>query len=230
MWRCPLGRIINARPSLDEGIIRKFVELQNVMSVSCVVSDALERNGTMHSSLKMRSVVKPFIGPAFTVRLTPGFLVDCLVIFEHARKGDVIVIDAFGETETSIWGGLMSGLARNAGIAGAVVDGSVRDTDEARMLGFPIVSRSVSPRAAHSAYTKIFDPIELNVPVSAGGLVVNPGDIVVADEIGVSVVPYADAEAVYERAAEQAKREEATRAEILRGAKVDELLAKFGRI
>jgi 3-hexulose-6-phosphate synthase/6-phospho-3-hexuloisomerase len=225
-----LGKIINARPTLNEGLIKKFVDLQKVMSVSCVVGDALEREGIMHSSMKMRSVVKPFIGPAFTVKLVPGFLVDCLVIFEHAKKGDVIVIDAFGETETSIWGGLMSGLARNAGIAGAVVDGSVRDTDEARMLGFPIVSRSVSPRAAHSAYTKIFEPIELYGPVSAGGVVVRAGDIVVADEIGVTVVPYAEAEGVYERAAEQARREEETRAEILRGASVDELLAKFGRI
>ncbi|MEN6363681.1 MAG: hypothetical protein ABFC75_03870 [Rectinema sp.] len=225
-----MDRIIGKRPRLDEDLIKKFVALKDVMSVSCVVGDALEREGIMHSSMKMRSVAAPFIGPALTVKLVPGFLVDCLVIFEHAKPGDVIVIDAFGETETSIWGGLMSGLARSAKIAGAVVDGSVRDTDEARMLGFPIVSRSVSPRAAHSAYTKIFEPIELYGDISAGGVVVHPGDIIVADEIGVTVVPYEEAEAVYERAADQAKREEATRNEILRGATVDELLAKFGRI
>lgn len=225
-----MAQKIFARPQLNEELLQKFASLQNVMSISCVVGDALERQGSMHSSMKMRSIVKPFIGPAFTVKLVPGFLVDCLAIYEHAKKGDVIVIDAFGETETSIWGGLMSGLARNAGIAGAVVDGSVRDTDESRMLGFPIVSRAVSPRAAHSAYTKIFEPIELNGVISAGGVVVRAGDIIVADEIGVTVVPYEEAEGVYARAAEQAKREEETRAEILRGASVDELLAKFGRI
>ena len=63
------------------------------------------------------------------------------MIFEHAKPGDVIVIDAFGDTETSIWGGLMSGLARNAGIVGAVIWGSARDIDESKMLDFPIVTK-----------------------------------------------------------------------------------------
>jgi len=225
-----MKQAVDSMPRLDEDLMEKFVALKGVMSISCVVSDALERKGTMHSSMKMRSVVTPFIGPAFTVKLVPGFLVDCLAIFEHAERGDVVVIDAFSETETSIWGGLMSGLARSAGIVGAVVDGSVRDTDEARMLNFPIVSRSVSPRAAHSAYTKIFEPIELLGDISAGGLIVHAGDIVVADEIGVAVVPFEEAETVYERAAEQARREEETRKDILKGATVKELLAKFGRI
>ena len=225
-----MKKLIHPRPQLDEALLAKFAALKSVISVSCVVGDALERDGIMDSTMKMRSVATPFIGPALTVKLVAGYLVDCLAIFEHARSGDVIVIDAFGETETSIWGGLMSGLARSAGIAGVVVDGSVRDTDEARMLGFPIVSRSVSPRAAHSAFTKVFEPLELFGTVQAGGVVVRAGDIVVADEIGVTVVPQQDAPSVYERAVEQAKREELTRAEVLRGATVEELLAKFGRI
>lgn len=225
-----MKKIVHERPSTDETLARKFAELRNVVSVSCVVGDALERDGIMDSGMKMRSVPTPFIGPALTVRLVAGYLVDCLEIFEHARKGDVVVIDAFGETETSIWGGLMSGLARAAGIAGVVVDGSVRDTDEARMLGFPVVSRSVSPRAAHSAFTKVFEPIELFGDVQAGGVIVRAGDIVVADEIGVTVVPQRDAPQVYERAVEQAQREEATRQEVLKGATVEQLLAKFGRI
>lgn len=200
------------------------------MSISCVVGDCMERDSIMYSEMKMRSVNKPFIGPAFTVKLSTGLLADCLAIFSYAKPGDVIVIDAFGETETSIWGGLMSGLARNAGIAGTVVYGSVRDTDEARMLDFPIVSKSVSPREAHSALTHLWEPIELDCPVSCAGIIVNPGDIVVADEIGVSVVPYDQAEEVYERAVKQAAAEEATRKDILAGAKVEELLKKYGRI
>ena len=225
-----MKRIINERPELDSRIIEKFASLESVMSVSCVVSDCMERDGVMSSEMKMRSVNKTFIGPAFTVKLQSGFLCDCLDIFKYVKPGDVVVIDAFGDTETSIWGGLMSGLARNAGAKGVVIWGSARDTDEAKMLGFPIVSRSVCPREAHSALTQIFDPVEFETPVVCGGVIVNPGDLVVADEIGVAVVPYKDAETVYEKAIKQAANEQGCREEILKGATVPELLAKFGRI
>ncbi|MGD0726335.1 MAG: RraA family protein [Spirochaetia bacterium] len=225
-----MKKIIGDHARTDAAILAKFLSLREVMSVSCVVSDAQERQNVMHSAMKMRSIVQSFIGPALTVKLTAGDIVDCLEIFQVAQKGDVVVIDAFGESETSIWGGLMSGLARAAGVVGVVIDGSARDTDEARMLGFPVVSRSVSPRASHSAYSGRFEPIEINTPVVCGGLRVNPGDIVVADEIGVTVVPSADAGEVYERARAQADKEEKTRADILKGLSVKELLAKYGRL
>ena len=215
---------------VDEAGLKKFLSLKEVMSVSCVVSDAQEREGVMRSDMTMRSVNKTFIGPALTVKLTAGDIVDCLPIYEVAMPGDVIVIDAFGESETSIWGGLMSGLARAAGIVGVVIDGSARDIDEARMLDFPIVSKSVSPRAAHSAYSNRFEPIEINTPVVCGGVLVHPGDMIVADEIGVTVVPRDDLEIVYKKAKKQAEKEEATRNEILKGATVAELLKKFGRL
>jgi len=225
-----MKKIIGDHARTDAAILAKFLSMREVMSVSCVVSDAQERQNVMHSAMKMRSIVQSFIGPALTVKLTAGDIVDCLEIFQVAQKGDVVVIDAFGESETSIWGGLMSGLARAAGVVGVVIDGSARDTDEARMLGFPVVSRSVSPRASHSAYSGRFEPIEINTPVVCGGLRVNPGDIVVADEIGVTVVPSADAGEVYERARAQADKEEKTRADILKGLSVKELLAKYGRL
>jgi regulator of RNase E activity RraA len=225
-----MKKIIGDHARTDSAMLEKFLSLRKVMSVSCVVSDSQERQNVMHSALKMRSIVQSFIGPALTVKLTAGDIVDCLEIFDVAEKGDVVVIDAFGESETSIWGGLMSGLARAAGVVGVVIDGSARDTDEARMLGFPIVSRSVSPRASHSAYSGRFEPIEINTPVVCGGVRVNPGDIVVADEIGVTVVPSADAAEVYEKARAQADKEEKTRADILKGLSVKELLAKYGRL
>ncbi len=225
-----MRKIIADHAAVDEEMLAKYVSLREVMSVSCVVSDAQERNNVMHSSLKMRSGLKPFIGPALTVKLSAGDIVDCLVIFDVAKAGDVVVIDAFGETETSIWGGLMSGLARAAGVRGVVIDGSARDIDEARLLDFPIVSKSVSPRASHSAYSNRFEPIEINSAIVCGGVLVRPGDMIVADEIGVTVVPSAELAAVYERAREQADKEARTRADILMGLSVKELLAKYGRI
>lgn len=224
-------KIINPRrDDLDSVLIANCVEMKDTLSVSAVFSDALNRDGVMDHEIKFKSANKPFIGTALTVKLKPGDIVDCLPIFDIAKPGDVVVIDANGTPNTSIWGGLMSGLARAAGVVGAVVDGSVRDTDEAKLLDFPVAARSVSPRAAHSAYTGRTKPIEINVPVTCGGQIVNPGDLVVADELGVTVVPYDLLAEVYPLAKEQAAKEEATRAEILNGATVEELLAKFGRI
>jgi len=225
-----MKNIVNDRPEINQEIVDKYLSMEDVLSLSCVVGDAMERDNIMKSYMQMRSVNKKIIGPALTVKLTPGCIVDCLAIFDIAKPGDVVVIDAFGESETSIWGGLMSGLCMAAGVKGVIIDGSARDTDESRMLGFPIVSRHVSPRAAHSAYTKLFEPIEINTPIVCGGITVKPGDLVVADEIGVSVVPSEDMEKVYPVAREQADKEEATRNEILKGATVQELLEKFGRI
>lgn len=223
-------KIINDRPSIDDNLVKKCRDMVGVMSASAVFSDAQKRDGVMDHEIKFRSVNKPFIGTALTVKLSPGDIVDCLPIFDIAQPGDVVVIDANGTANTSIWGGLMSGLARAAGVAGAVIDGSARDTDESKLLDFPIASRSVSPRAAHSAESGRITPIEINVPVVCGGQIVNPGDLVVADEIGVTVVKYENLEAVYESAIELASNEEKVRKEILAGATVAELLEKFGRI
>lgn len=225
-----MSKIIHPRPDINEDMIAKFTAMKDVLSISCVMTDAQDRDNVMRSDIKFRTVNKPFIGPALTVRLTAGDIVDCLDIFEIAQPGDVVVIDAFGESETSIWGGLMSGLAKAAGIAGAVVDGSVRDTDESKLLDFPIASKAVCPRAAHSAYSGRTEPIEINGTICCGGVIVRPGDLIVADEIGVTAVPSADFAEVYEKAKEQADKEEATRAMIAEGWSVEQLLKKFGRI
>lgn len=222
--------IVNRRPDVREELIRPFREMESVYSLSCVVGDAMEREQIMRHDMKPKSVRKKIIGPAVTVKLTAGDIVDCLKIFEIAKEGDVVVIDAFGETETSIWGGLMSGLAKNAGIVGAVIDGSCRDTDEAEMLDFPIIAKASGPRASHTAFSGRKEPIAINVPISCGGVLVYPGDLIVGDDIGVAVVPYGELEEVYRKAREQADREIATREEILKGASADELLKKFGRI
>lgn len=225
-----MKNIVKPHAKVNQKLIDKFLEMKNVYSLSAILSDAQERDNVMRHTIKQRTVNKRIIGPALTVKLTPGDIVDCLVIFEIAHRGDIVVIDAFSESETSIWGGLMSGLSKAAGIVGVVIDGSSRDTDEAKMLDFPIYSTYVSPRGSHTAYSGRKEPIEINTPIVCGGVIVCPGDLVVADEIGVTVAPADDLEEIYVRAKEQAEKEEVTRAEILNGATVKELLEKFGRI
>jgi 3-hexulose-6-phosphate synthase/6-phospho-3-hexuloisomerase len=204
--------------------------MEGVLSLSCVVADAQDRDNVMRSYMKPRTVEKKVIGPAFTVKLTAGDLIDYLDVFKHIKAGDVLVVDAFGETETSVFGGLMAGLCRAAGVIGAVVDGSIRDIDEARMLGFPMFSKAVGPRSTHTPGSQRMDPYEFNTPIVCAGVAVNPGDLIVADEIGVTVVPQQNLAKVYERAKQQAAVEEAARKEILKGKTIEELLAQFGRL
>jgi regulator of RNase E activity RraA len=146
------------------------------------------------------------------------------------RSGDVIVVDAGGETETSVCGGLMGGLAKNRGIAGMIIDGAGRDIDELRAIRFPVFTRSITARGTHTMLSGRKDELSINVPISCGGVVVHPGDMIVADEIGVTVVPRDELETVLTLAREQAEREEATRQWVARGKTVEDLLAEFGRI
>lgn len=226
-----MARVILPRlepPSAE--LLQGFRDLLRVYSPSCVVADAQERQGVMRSYLRPLTPEARFVGPALTVRLEPGNQVDCLDALTVAQAGDVIVVDAAGETETSVWGGLMSGLCKMKGVAGAVVDGAIRDTDETRDLGFFIFSKAIVPRSTHTPFSGRMEPIEVNVPIQCAGVLVRPGDLVLGDEIGVVVVPLERAVEVLGRAREQAAREEQTRLKIRQGRTVEELLAEFGRL
>ena len=224
-----MRRVINdfERPSPD--LVQGFRGLLSRYSPSCIVSDVMERSRTLSSGIRP-AVPGRFTGPALTVRLYPGDLVDCLDALKVATAGDVIIVDAAAETETSVWGGLMAGLCQQKGVVGAVVDGAIRDIDEIRDLKFPIFSRAVVPRSTHSPYSGRLEPIEINVSIGCGGALVDPGDIILADEIGVVAVPQKEAAEVLRRALLQADQEEATRQRIKAGKTVDELLAEFGRL
>jgi regulator of RNase E activity RraA len=224
-------KIINEREkTASPEVLEGFRELLKVYSPSCVVSDVQERAGVMRSYIKPIDNASRFAGNALTVRLEPGNQVDCLDALAVAREGDVIVVDAAGETETSIWGGLMAGLCQMKGVVGAVVDGGIRDTDEIRDLGFPIAAKAVVPRGTHTITSGRMEPIEINVPIQCAGVVVKPGDIIIGDEVGVTVIPLEDAEEILAKAQQQAAQEEATRAAIRAGKTVDVLLAEFGRL
>ena len=226
-----MAKIIKEREkTASPEVIEGFRELLKVYSPSCVIADAQERNGVMRSYMKPIDRSMRIAGSALTVKLEPGDLVDCLDALTVAQEGDVIVVDAAGDTETSMWGGLMAGLCQMKGVVGAVVDGGIRDTDEMRDLGFAIFAKSVVPRGTHTMLTGRKDPIGINVPISCAGMIVNPGDIIIGDEVGVVVVPLERAEEILEKSRKQAALEEATRVEIRKGKTVDELLDEFGRL
>lgn len=226
-----MRKIINERTvRVEPHILQGYQELLKVYSPSCILADAQERSGVMRSYLRPLSHETRFVGPALTVRLEPGNQVDCLDALSVAEEGDVIVVDAAGETETSVWGGLMSGLCKMKGVVGAVVDGAVRDTDETRDMDFFIFAKAIVPRSTHTPFSGRMDPIEINVDIQCAGILVCPGDIVLGDEVGVVVVPSESAAEVLEKARAQAEQEERTRARIREGKTVEELLAEFGRL
>jgi 4-hydroxy-4-methyl-2-oxoglutarate aldolase len=213
----------------DAELLAKFEEVAKCYSASCVFADVQYRTGVMHSAIKAAFPAKA-VGQALTVQLSRGDLVDPLKALEMGHPGDLIVVDAGGDTETSVCGGLMGGLAKNRGIRGMIVDGAGRDTDELRALGWPIWTRAITPRGTHTMFSGRKEELSINVPITCGGVVVRPGDFVVADEIGITVVPSGKAAEVLKLAREQAEREQKTREWVAQGKTVEDLLREFGRI
>jgi len=210
-------------------LLSKFDAIAKCYSASCVFADVMYRTGIMDSAIKPAFRAKA-VGQAITVQLSKGDLVDPLKALEMGQEGDIIVVDAGGDTETSVCGGLMGGLAKNRGIRAMIVDGAGRDADELEDIGWPIWTRSITPRGTHTMFSGRKEELSINVPIACGGVVVNPGDFIVADTIGVTVVPLSKAEEIVELAREQAEREEKTRQWVAKGKTVEDLLAEFGRI
>ncbi|MER8235832.1 RraA family protein [Streptomyces sp. NPDC101490] len=198
-------------------------------SPSCLVTDARRRVGAIGGLLPVKHHHK-IAGPALTVNLSIDDLVDCMPVLRQAQPGDVIVVACHGTTRTAMWGGLMSTLSRQIGIAAGIVDGAVRDVDEIRDLDFPVWYRSTVPRPSPTAVHDRTEPVQVNVPVVIDGQVINPGDILVADENGIAVVPKDEAETVLARTRMNIDRERVIREKISSGLSVAELIAEFGHL
>jgi regulator of RNase E activity RraA len=214
----------------NDPILDGFDALEPVLSISAVVSDVLGRNGVLHSGIKPIDPTRKLIGRAVTVELTAGDLQDPLGVLDLLSPGDVVVMNAHGDTETAVLGGLMGALFLLRGARGAVIDGACRDSDENRAQGFQVFSRSVTPRGTHTMFSGRTSDITYQVPIQCGSIRVEPGDIVIGDELGVVVVPKDRAQNVLTAAQEQAAREDATREKIRSGWTVEQILAEFGRI
>ena len=148
-----------------------------------IISDCLNRANTMHASIKPLFPVK-MVGQAITVQGMVGCNIASHKAIYIAKKGDVICFDARGHLDTSVWGGVQTIAAKKRGIAGVVIDGSVRDVAETKKQKLPVFCKGISPTGPHKGW-----PDNINVPISCAGVPVIPGDIVVGDEDGVVVIP-----------------------------------------
>lgn len=166
-------------------------------------------------------------GPAFTVRVPPG---DNLLVYKAiaaAEPGDVLVIDAGGLTEQATIGEIMTTWAAQRGLAGMVVWGAVRDVDILARNDFPVYACGQTHRGPYKD-----GPGEINIPVSIGGMLVAPGDLLVGDASGVVAVPFDDIDFVLREASAIQRREDGLVAEIQAGrydaAWIDEMLRERG--
>ncbi|WMY07556.1 RraA family protein [Paraburkholderia phenoliruptrix] len=167
------------------------------------LSDCMGRcTGTRY--LMPRHGDTPLVGNAVTVRTRAG---DNLMIhkaFDLLQAGDVLVVDAGGACDNAVVGDLMMQMAQRRGVAGFVIDGAVRDVAAFRKAGFPCYSRGVTHRGPHK------DGLgEINTVVTIDGMVVFPGDLIVADADGVLAIRPDDAPDLLERAVRHVEREKA---------------------
>jgi len=215
---------------ITKDIIDGFMKVASA-SVADAVEQVAGKRGHMDHSIKPRISDKKIVGPAVTVQegptdeaLPPQHALDAI---DESPEGSVIVISIDAETNVAVWGGLMTAGAEANNLAGAVLDGGVRDVTEIRRdSGFQIFARSVSPGTTVGH----FKTLSSNEPIVCGSITVNPGDLIVADLDGVVVVPQAHIEAVLENATEIELRE-AEQAKLIRETKsLRAGLAKYKRI
>ena len=193
-----IGLMIGENPQLlPETWIQRAKQL-----TTGLLSDAMGCFGAMDYRIKPVATGMKLAGTAMTVNLRAA---DNLMLHKAVGlcgKGYVLVADAKGNTTNANWGDLMTRAAIKMQIEGTVVDGVVRDLADLRELGYPLFALGAVPAGVNRE-----GPGEINVPVSCGGVAVNPGDLIFGDDDGVVVVPRDRIEAVLQAAEDKAAGE-----------------------
>ena len=186
----PGFRIRMSFERLDAAFMAQFADFD-----SPDISDQLNRLYALTSAIQcLTGPGHSVVGPACTVKVYPGDNLMVHKALDIAAPGDVVVVDAGASRMNAALGSLISTKAQHRGIAAFIVDGYVRDLPEIVPLDFPVFARGTTPIGPlHRG------PGEINYPICCGGVVVNPGDIVVADGFGVVIVPRENAVDILER-------------------------------
>jgi 4-hydroxy-4-methyl-2-oxoglutarate aldolase len=214
-------------PKIDAAMVRESLS-------SALVCDALDAEGFRHQSPRLRlrpmTVEGVAVGRCRTTLWADMAHTDPrpyeleLAAIDACRRGDMLIAAAGGSMRSGIWGELLSSAAQNSGCAGVIVDGAVRDVRRMRALGFPVFARGTSPYDSKDRQRVI----DIDVPVEIDGVIFTPGDLVVADEDGVVVIPRRVEATVLDRAWAKAQKENRVRAAIRSGMKAAEMFEHFG--
>jgi regulator of RNase E activity RraA len=182
---------------VDAGVVEQAARYP-----ASILADVAGRRGALNGRIAPLAPTMRFAGPALTVEVRPGDNLMIHAAMAIARPGDVIVVDGKGDLSSALMGEIMSQQCVALGIAAVVIDGAVRDSEAIRELGFPMYAAGLNPNGP----TK-FVPGRLNHPISIGGVTVNPGDLVVGDADGVTVIERAKAAAMLPLAADKVAAE-----------------------
>lgn len=220
-----------AAQPVGDPLMQGFREVE-VASVADAMEQLYGQRAYMAHQMRPLSPAK-FAGPAVTVLMKKeehkegsGASQGMLDAIDAANPGAVYVMVLEDGADYAGIGGLMATAMKYRGLAGAIIDGSVRDTPQIRKLQFPVFSRGVVP----STTINHFRFAGANVPVTCAGVRVNAGDIIVADEDGVAVVPRARAADVLKKAQDLDNTEHTMLPFIEKFRSIKEAVAKFGRI
>jgi len=220
-------------PPLPSDILDGFRALPDLTGMSSDAMDELGITGVVPAALLHPTDPKArIVGRALTVRNVAAPMavaeavqagVSMLAEIEAhnlAEPGDILVLQ--GVDQVSNMGSISASIGRRQGELGAIVEGAVRDVDHSREIGYAIWSRSVSPITGKWRV----ETVAINKPVSICGVAVDPGDLVLADEVGVCFIPRGRAADVLARAQRIAANEKVRQAKIASGAPVADLLPK----
>lgn len=215
-------RILPRVRKVSEELLKKYRNF-----VTPHISDNMNRLNAVDAAIRPIHCSGKLVGSAFTVKTRPGDNLMVHKAIEMAGQGDVIVVDAGGDVTHSIMGEIMVRIAMKKGIEGFIIDGAIRDSEAIRQLNYPIYAKGITHRGPYKD-----GPGEINVPIQIGGMVVNPGDLIVADMDGIVVIPTEFAEELAIKVEKTMEKEKEILSSIENGTLernwVDELLRKKG--
>lgn len=193
---------------------------------SAQIADCMSRLGAMDSGIKPVWAAPRVIGSALTVWCHSGDNLMLHKALSLAVPGDIVVMNTQGNVANSGFGELIATSAVKIGVRAVIVDGTVRDAEALQALKLPVYSRGLCPNGCNKDGAG-----EVGAIVACGGVAVRPGDVVIADRDGVTVVPLEDAPEVARLSAAQLEREQKRLAEIEKGVlvrpEIDEMLRKL---
>jgi 4-hydroxy-4-methyl-2-oxoglutarate aldolase len=188
-------------------LINSFINIR-----SATAHAAYGNQGAVESAIKPLFPEMKILGTALTIKAHPGDNLSLHAGLQLSQPGDVLVVDTSNHTEQGVFGDMMAFDALHRGVAGLITNGSVRDTESIRALEFPVFSRSV---AIQTAVKKTLGLI--NHPIAFGGVIINPGDLIIGDCDGVVVIAKEHIVDVLHQALQKIEKEKITREKIKNG-------------